>query len=55
MAQLVSARNGCAPSVDRCGEEIDHLPSTTGQGIKAAGLKDYRAYQVDWTFKRPYF
>ena len=46
MAQLVSARNGCAPSVDRCGEEIDHLPSTTGQGIKAAGLKDYRAYQV---------
>ena len=46
MAQLVSARNGCAPSVDRCGEEIDHLPSTTGQGIKAAGLKDSRAYQV---------
>ena len=46
MAQLVSARNGCAPSVDRCGEEIDHLPSTTGQGIKAAGLKDYRADQV---------
>ena len=43
---MVSARNGCAPSVDRCGEEIDHLPSTTGQGIKAAGLKDYRAYQV---------
>jgi hypothetical protein len=43
---LVSARNGCAPSVDRCREEIDHLPSTTGQGIKAAGLKDYRVYQV---------
>ena len=56
MAQLVSARNGCAPSVDRCGEEIDHLPSTTGQGIKAAGLKDYRAYQVlvkDGHFNRP--